>query len=155
MATGGASGIGLASVRLLASKGAQVVVGDLRPPPAPNPPDPKQVTYITTDAASWDSQLHLFKETLKRHGRLDVVFVNAAIAEGEHAFEDRCDPTTGDPLPPKWTTLTVNLMGALITTKLALHYLRKAETGGAIVLTGSRASKPAHIALENPCGSGH
>jgi NAD(P)-dependent dehydrogenase (short-subunit alcohol dehydrogenase family) len=118
-----------------------VVIADLRPPPADDSLEAKRLDFITTDVSSWDSQLNLFKETEKRHGRVDVVVVNAGIAEAEQALENKCDPTTGDPIQPQWTTLNVNLLGGLITTKLALHYLRKSKTGGAIVLTGSRASK--------------
>jgi NAD(P)-dependent dehydrogenase (short-subunit alcohol dehydrogenase family) len=68
--------------------------------------------FIATDATSWQSQLNLFKETIALHGHVDIVLVNAGIAEGEQAFEDKLDEKTGDPIEPQWTTLKVNLMGA-------------------------------------------
>lgn len=98
-------------------------------------------SFIKTDATSWDSLLNLFKETIKQHGQVDVVLVNAGVDEKDQPFEDKTDPATGDPVEPKWLTVKVNFTGAMMTTKLALHYMRKRKEGGAIIVTGSRASK--------------
>lgn len=69
------------------------------------------------------------------------MLVNAGIDESDQPFQDKVDPESGDPVEPKWLTLKVNLNGALITTKLATHYMRKSGEGGSIVITGSRASE--------------
>jgi NAD(P)-dependent dehydrogenase (short-subunit alcohol dehydrogenase family) len=139
--TGGSSGIGRAAALLLAAKGAIVLNGDIHPPLTNNELASNNPSFIKTDVTSWESQLALFKETIKTHGRLDVVLANAGIDESEQAFEDKIEPESGDPVEPKWLTLNVNLVGSLITTKLALHFMRKSKEGGSIVLTGSRASE--------------
>jgi NAD(P)-dependent dehydrogenase (short-subunit alcohol dehydrogenase family) len=131
----------LATAELLAQKGAQVVIADLGPPPQTVLDKYKNIIFIGANVTSWDQQLQLFRETKAKHGEINIVFANAGITESEMALEDRCDPTTGEPIEPKWSTLDVNLKGLLITIKLALHYMRAQSTGGSIVMTGSRASR--------------
>ena len=137
--SGGSSGIGNAAANLLASKGATVVIGDIQSPPSSSPKS-ENPSFFQTDVTSWDSQLALFKETIRKYGALDIVLVNAGIAESDQPFQDKVDES-GDPVEPSWLTIKVNLMGAMITTKLALHFMRKSNEGGVIILTGSRASK--------------
>ncbi len=50
LVTGGASGIGLATIRRLAAEGARVVAVDQRPPPAGGP----GVPYLTADVTRPD-----------------------------------------------------------------------------------------------------
>lgn len=66
--------------------------------------------------------------------------MNAGIDESDQPFEDKINQN-GDPVEPEWRTLRVNLDGAMMTTKLALHFMRKDGRGGSIVLSGSRASE--------------
>jgi NAD(P)-dependent dehydrogenase (short-subunit alcohol dehydrogenase family) len=139
-AIGGSSGIGWASALLFASKNANVIISDLTPP-KDGLHGHSKITFIGANVSSWNEQVALFKKAIENYGRVDVVFANAGIAEGEMAFEDRTDPTTGDPVEPRWSTMDVNLKGLMITVKLALHYMRKTPAGGAIVMTGSRASR--------------
>ncbi|KAH9211049.1 hypothetical protein DL95DRAFT_525943 [Leptodontidium sp. 2 PMI_412] len=136
IATGGSSGIGLSIVQILVSKGATVVNLD-RSPPSDN--QPQDVEWVKTDVTDWESQLGAFKRTIAKHGHVDTVFANAGIAEGEMALAEKIDPATGDPLEPSWSTVRVNLIGLLITVKLALHYMKKDQKGGCIILTTSRA----------------
>lgn len=116
-----------------------MVIADLAPPV--DLEKHTNITFFKTDVSCWKDQLALFKQAITKNGRLDIVFANAGIAEGEMAFEDRVDPTTGDPIEPTWSTINVNLKGMMITVKLALHHMRKSPLGGTILLTGSRASK--------------
>lgn len=135
---GGSSGIGLSIVQILVSKGATVVNLDRSPPSDDQPQD---VEWVKTDVTDWESQLGAFKRTIAKHGHVDTVFANAGIAEGEMALAEKIDPATGDPLEPSWSTVRVNLIGLLITVKLALHYMKKDQKGGCIILTTSRAGK--------------
>jgi NAD(P)-dependent dehydrogenase (short-subunit alcohol dehydrogenase family) len=42
---------------------------------------------------------------------------------------------------PDYKAISVNLIGALNTVKLAIHHMKKRPTGGAIVVTASKAGK--------------
>lgn len=81
----------------------------------------------------------LFKFAIKSHGRIDHVFANAGISPRATYFEDNTD-ADGDPLPPDFRTIDINLKGVINTVSLAMHYLRKQERGGSIVLTASASA---------------
>lgn len=135
---GGSSGLGLSILRLLASKGATIINFDVAEPPV----DCIETSeWIKIDVSDWKDQKDGFKYVLAKHGHIDIVFANAGVAEGEMAFEDNVEPDTGDPVEPAWSTLKINLLGQLITTKLAVHYMRKSTQGGSIVLSASRSSQ--------------
>jgi len=72
--TGGSSGIGLATTKLLLSLGAKVVTGDINPPPDDVA---SKVTFSKTDVTSWDDQKALFDAAIKAHGKVDHAFANA------------------------------------------------------------------------------
>ncbi|TVY50598.1 3-hydroxyacyl-CoA dehydrogenase type-2 [Lachnellula cervina] len=74
--TGGSSGIGLATVKLLLSLGASVVSGDLTEPvesPAP------AFLFVKSDVASWRDLSALFKKAKEQYGRIDYVFATPAL----------------------------------------------------------------------------
>lgn len=75
--TGGSSGIGLATVQLLLSLGANVVIGDRNPAPEDLLSSSKDVTYVSLDVTDWKSVSALFKKTIELHGGVDHVFANA------------------------------------------------------------------------------
>lgn len=74
---GGSSGIGLATVKLLSSLGAKVVLGDLNPPPDL---DDTNVLYYHLDVTSWKDLVGMFKKALEIHRVIDHVFCNAGSA---------------------------------------------------------------------------
>jgi NAD(P)-dependent dehydrogenase (short-subunit alcohol dehydrogenase family) len=109
---------------------------DIQPP---TNGDSSSVGWIKTDVSEWSSQLDAFKQVIAKHGRIDIVYANAGIAEGEMALAEKLDASTGDPLEPSWSTVKINFIGVLITVKLALHYMKKSQRGGKIIMTTSRA----------------
>jgi len=115
--TGGASGIGAATVALLASRGATAVSFDLNGSP---PCD-------VTDSASVDRAVAAVAE---RHGRLDIVINNAGIgAVGDVSANDDAE----------WhRVLDVNVVGIARVTRAALPHLRRSEHA-AVVNTASIA----------------
>ncbi|OAG41593.1 hypothetical protein AYO21_04057 [Fonsecaea monophora] len=135
MSIGGSSGIGLATAKLFLSKGAKVVNLDRTIPASFQHAD---FETIISDVTSWTSQLNAFKQTISAHGGIDVVYANAGIAEGEMALQDKVDSVSGDPIEPTWSTVKINLIGQLITLKLAIHYLKANPNGGSIILCASR-----------------
>src|SRR5262245_18211789 len=80
--TGGASGIGAASARLLTDAGASVIVADVKEP-GPDSAD-RFMKYDVTCDESWQA---LLADVLAREGRLDVVVNNAGITGGTGIVE--------------------------------------------------------------------
>lgn len=76
---------------------------------------------------------------MKKFGHIDVVFVNAGIAEFEDQFfTDRLDED-GELAEPDRRVIDVDFHAADDTVKLAIHFLRKNKGGGSIVITTSLA----------------
>lgn len=118
--TGGASGIGLATVELLKAGGATAVALDL------NPGD-DGVACDVSDFASVDAAI---STVVERFGRLDIVVNNAGIgARGTVADND----------DDEWArVLNVNVIGIARVTRAALPHLRNSPSA-AIVNTCSIA----------------
>jgi 3(or 17)beta-hydroxysteroid dehydrogenase len=75
--TGGASGIGAATVALLAEAGASVVAADIQPAAQDAPG-----RFVKHDVASEDSWKALLADVLARDSRLDILVNNAGITGG-------------------------------------------------------------------------
>ena len=81
--TGGASGIGLAAAQLLATRGAQVVVFDLKPDVA------EPLTGIAADVTDDNSVRDAVAAAALQLGGIDIVVNNAGIgAQGTVAAND-------------------------------------------------------------------
>jgi NAD(P)-dependent dehydrogenase (short-subunit alcohol dehydrogenase family) len=117
LVTGGAQGIGEGTAGLLAARGWQVAVADLRKNP--------EFFFVRTDVSREAEVRVCVRETVRRFGRLDALVNNAGIA----------DPHSG-PVEKlalrEWNRrIGVNLSGAFLMTKHAARHLRRAR--GAIV----------------------
>ncbi|MBY8848452.1 SDR family oxidoreductase [Saccharothrix longispora] len=123
--TGGASGIGLATARLLAARGAVAVAFDVDT--GVGPPLHGVRCDVTDDA----SVRAAVDEVVERFGRLDVLVNNAGIgAQGDVA-------ANGD---DEWRrVLDVNVLGIARVSRAALPHLRRSPAA-AIVNTGSIAA---------------
>ncbi|EDU47838.1 Short-chain dehydrogenase/reductase SDR [Pyrenophora tritici-repentis] len=126
---------GLATLRRVIKHGGKVFAGDLNPLPEP---EASSVPWLKVDVTSWDSQLALFKAALQKYGKIDHVFANAGINTVASLLEDDVDGN-GNLLPPKLSTVNVNLVGVMYTVKLGLYYLKKNPGDGSIVMTSSAA----------------
>jgi NAD(P)-dependent dehydrogenase (short-subunit alcohol dehydrogenase family) len=78
--TGGGSGIGLATVRRLASEGARVVVGDIDAGPGKAAADEVGGLFVQTDVTSPEQVEALFGAAVDTYGTVDVAFNNAGIS---------------------------------------------------------------------------
>lgn len=130
--TGGASGIGLAVAKRMASEGARIVLADLnRDALATAEPQVKaagapEVWGSICNVAEEAQVEATVSETLKRFGRLDVVVNNAGLMQFK-ALEE----LTGE----DWLrTLGVDLLGAFYFTKQAFLHMKP---GGCIVNVAS------------------
>ena len=130
--TGGGSGIGLATVRLLAARGARVAALDLDPSAATGPVEgaerPLALVADVTDEASVAAAVAAVAE---RWGSLDVLVNNAGIG-AQGTVED-------NPLEEWRRVLDVNLLGMVRTTRAALPHLRRSGRA-AIINTCSIAA---------------
>ena len=124
--TGGGSGIGLATARLLAERGARVAALDLDPSPAPAP-----ILPVTADVTDDGSVRAAVEDVVERFGRLDILINNAGIgAQG----------TVADNPDEEWRRVfDVNVFGMVRTTRAALPHLRRSPSA-AIVNTSSIAA---------------
>jgi len=119
--TGGASGIGLAAATLLAERGAQVAVLDLKPGD----------DGIRCDVSSDDEVRSAIDAVVERFGRLDILVNNAGIgAQGDVSVN-------GD---DEWhRVFDVNVVGMVRLARAALPHLRNSPSA-AIVNTCSIAA---------------
>jgi len=125
---GGCAGIGLATTKILTSKGAIVIMADLAPPAE----TVKNATWVKTDVSSWDS----LKAAFKTAGRVDIVVANAGTLGDPNWLDDRLDET-GELMKPSMSVIDVNIVGVAMCVKLAVSYMRKQGSGGSIVLVAS------------------
>ena len=124
--TGGGSGIGLATARLLAARGARVAALDLDPAPAAEPALP-----VTADVTDDDSVRAAVATVVERFGALDVLVNNAGIG---------ATGTVEDNSEEEWRrVLDVNLLGIVRASRAALPHLRR-SSAPAIVNTCSIAA---------------
>jgi NAD(P)-dependent dehydrogenase (short-subunit alcohol dehydrogenase family) len=124
--TGGGSGIGLATARLLAARGWTVACLDLDPSAAGAP-----LLTLAADVTDDDSIRRGVGEAAARLGGIDVLVNNAGIG-AQGTVEDNPDE--------EWRrVLDVNLLGIVRTTRAALPYLRR-SVHAAIVNTCSIAA---------------
>ncbi|KAK7205160.1 hypothetical protein BZA70DRAFT_175132 [Myxozyma melibiosi] len=154
--TGGSSGMGLALVKnLLARKYAHVVIADLAPPTEDSVASllDSTVSFFKTDVTSWDNQSALFKSTFEKFGHIDVVALNAGIAETDSIFAEDND----GPVPLNLKTVTVDLDAQIMGFRLALWYMRRnpGEAGGKIIFTASSAGFYSFPASPIYCAAKH
>jgi len=129
--TGGASGIGLATVELFVEEGAHVVVADVeaaRGEAAAARLGPA-AAFKRTDVASADEVQELVDFTVARFGGLHVMFNNAGIGGAFRRFLD-------DDLRDFERVTAVNLLGVMLGSQRAARHMAKSG-GGAIVNTTS------------------
>ena len=125
--TGGAVGIGGASVRRLLDEGARVAVFDL----AQDPPAPlaeleagERVGYWSVDVASEASVSKAIDEVVARFGQLDVLVNNAGIS-GTNKPTHEISETEWDRVQ------SVNVKGVFFCTKHAVPHMW--DRGGSII----------------------
>ncbi|KAJ9145143.1 NAD(P)-binding protein [Pleurostoma richardsiae] len=140
--TGGATGIGAATVRLLNEHGAIVSFLDVNKAVGEELAAElgDNVHFFHGSVTTWEDQLKVFEWTVEKYGRVDIVLANAGIDEVvEDAFADKFDES-GKLQAPTLIVLDVTLRGVIFTIKLALSYFRRLKIRGSIVATGSAAS---------------
>lgn len=130
--TGGSSGIGEATVRLFASEGYSVVIGDVQDERGSALADEVGGGFVHMDVSEEVDVRDGIQYTVARYGGLDCVFNNAGIAGAVGSL----DEVTVEAFD---RTLAVNLRGVFLGTKYAARQMRK-QGHGSIINTASVAA---------------
>ncbi len=123
--TGGASGIGQATVLELQARGAKVAALDL------NPGSDAGITQITCDVSDAESVSQAVQQAAEILGGIDIVVNNAGIG-ARGTIEDTPDDVF-------LSLFDVNVLGAVRVTRAALPFLRQSDAP-AVVNTCSIAA---------------
>jgi len=128
--TGGSSGIGLATVRRLASEGAKVVVADIDADAGTSAAAEVDGLFVRTDVTSEEQVAALFAAAAQTYGSVDIAFNNAGISPPE----DDSILTTG--LDAWRRVQEVNLTSVYLCCRAAIPYMRS-QGRGSIINTAS------------------
>jgi NAD(P)-dependent dehydrogenase (short-subunit alcohol dehydrogenase family) len=121
--TGGSSGMGRATAELLAKRGCDVYVFDIKPFQ-----NEKYLTFLETDIRDPDQIGRSLEKVLEKEDKINFLFASAGI----HLFAGIEDTS----LEQFENVLAVNLKGMFYTVKQVLPIMRKQEEGS-VVLMGS------------------
>ena len=124
--TGGARGIGRATVELFAREGARVYVGDLDFPHAFASPN---VVCLALDVTSEDSWKSVVDAVISKEGRIDILFNNAGTVK---SYEGIAEIAVAD-----WDrVIAINQTGPFLGMRTVIPHMRRSG-GGSIINTSS------------------
>ena len=130
MVTGGASGIGLASCRRLASEGATIVVVDANGEGAQKAASDLGGVAVEADVGAAGGWTRIV-EAGRRLGGIDIAYLNAGVTTGEEDITKLTDEQYR-------RILSVNVDGIVFGTRAVVPELVE-RGGGAVVATSSLA----------------
>lgn len=130
--TGAANGIGLAASRLFVAEGAVVVAVDTDAAALATARIELGDAFdaVTADVASAADEDDYIATCLRRHGRVDIAFLNAGILGPSSPLEEY-------PLDAFDTVMAVNVRGVWLGITRVIRAMRSQGAGGAIVVTSS------------------
>jgi NAD(P)-dependent dehydrogenase (short-subunit alcohol dehydrogenase family) len=139
--TGGSSGIGAATARLMASRGATVLIADLDQANGESiarelGPAHRFVQTNVGEAQSWKSLGDLVR---KEWGKLDLAFLNAGAMSrpsGAPMFDDPFKWMTGERLA---RNISVNILGVVLGLETTLPLLAETKDGTLLITASSAA----------------
>ncbi|KAL5544381.1 hypothetical protein UlMin_008165 [Ulmus minor] len=136
--TGGASGIGEATVRLFADHGARmVVIADIQDELAQKLTKSigtHRCSYIHCDVTDEHQVQSAVESTVKNHGQLDIMIANAGIVSHSPQTILDLEISSFDRL------MSVNARGVALCVKHAARAMVERQVRGSIVCTGSVAA---------------
>jgi 15-hydroxyprostaglandin dehydrogenase (NAD) len=130
--TGGVSGIGLETAKLLASNGARVVIADVNDAPAGTALREigHEARFVRADVTKREEVQAMLDFAVEAFGRIDAVHNNAGINEGGQDYLA--------PGATAWErTLAIDLGAVMLCTQLEVQHFRQQGGGGVIINTAS------------------
>jgi rhamnulose-1-phosphate aldolase/alcohol dehydrogenase len=135
--TGGASGIGRATARLLAERGAHVVVADLNAEGAESVAEeivaaqgPGRAVADEVDVTDEQAVVSMIERAVIEYGGLDILVASAGLASSARVTETSVED---------WDrNYAVLARGYFLSAREAFRVLLEQETGGSIVFVGSK-----------------
>lgn len=136
--TGASSGIGLATARLAAARGAKLVLAArnedaLRRAASEVHASGGEASYVVTDVSRLEEVERLADEAIRRYGRIDTWFNNAAVG-----LYGRCIEV---PIEDMRRLFDIDFWGVVHGSRVAVEHMR--EEGGVLINMGSMTSKQA------------
>ncbi|CAM2008442.1 glucose 1-dehydrogenase [Acanthopleuribacter pedis] len=132
--TGAAAGIGAASARCFAEKGAQVCLVDINEAGAQVADELNaagfQALFVQADVSSEQDCAKMIAACEQHFGKLDVLFNNAGIMDAADGDSQECEEAVWD------RTMNINVKGVFFGCKHGIPALRRAG-GGSVVNTAS------------------
>jgi NAD(P)-dependent dehydrogenase (short-subunit alcohol dehydrogenase family) len=131
--TGGAGGLGRATVELFAQEGANVVIADVDAEAGEDLADRlgPAAAFKRTDVVDRDQVQELVDFTVARFGGLHIMFNNAGISSRRRRF-------LSDELDDFQRVMNVNLFGIMVCSQRAARHMAE-NGGGSIINTASIA----------------
>lgn len=145
--TGGASGIGLATAKLMAERGAALVLVDIEDAAleraAGSFPDGARVATRVCDVTDYEAMVSLAEGVVAEFGGVHVIFNNAGVAVGGPI----ADMTHAD-----WRWIVdVDLWGPIHGVEAFLPHIRAGGQGGHLLFTSSFAGLVPNVGLGPYC----
>lgn len=144
--TGAASGVGLAYAEVMASNGATVSLIDIDPQALSAAVDRLRAGGMdvhgeVADVTQPESLRQAFAHIVERHGRLDVVFVNAGISGGPGFLNGAGERNPAGALEnlslEVWNrVMATNMTSVFLTLQIVVPYMKQ-QNGGRIIVTSS------------------
>jgi NAD(P)-dependent dehydrogenase (short-subunit alcohol dehydrogenase family) len=134
LVTGGASGIGLATVRRFIDEGATVVIVDLNEVAGKQVADEVGAEFVRADVADGSSVSEAFRQAHQILGGLDIAYMNAGVTTQEIDITKITDEQY-------FRILNINVNGVFFGVREAARLMKD---GGAIVATASIAGLMGH-----------
>jgi NAD(P)-dependent dehydrogenase (short-subunit alcohol dehydrogenase family) len=124
--TGGGSGIGLATVRRLASEGASLVVADVDLGAGKSAADEVNAPFVEADVSSKNDVEEIYRVASATYGRVDIAFNNAGISPPED------DSILTTDLEAWRSVQEVNLTSVYLCCQAVIPYMQRAGKGSII-----------------------
>ena len=132
--SGAASGIGLATSKLLASKGASILMADRQAEAGREAASEIEASggkahFVETDVLSKDDLQHALDVAVEQFGRVDIAYNNAGIGESGDFLQADNDV---------WQrTLDIDITAVIQAVRLEVQLMRSQGGGGVIISTAS------------------